>query len=119
MRKSYAMQRMGPAIARAISENSKTQKESAAKWAAAWGMLCGIHTPGVKLKGSDVLGGERKHRKVKRSGDIVIPAGADPVPTPNAASASSPALSCTSLAPAAPSERVAAATQIPDASNTL
>lgn len=55
-KKSYAMQRMRIAIARAVSAGSQRQKATAARWAAAWGLLCGIYTPGVRLKRSDLLG---------------------------------------------------------------
>lgn len=49
-RKSYAMYRMGRAIGRAIVEPSSSCKERAAKWAAAWGMLCGIKTGTVNSR---------------------------------------------------------------------
>lgn len=55
LRKSYAMQRMGQAIARAITAPSSSRKAAAARWAAAWGLLCGIATPGVHLKRSKLL----------------------------------------------------------------
>jgi hypothetical protein len=53
-RKSYAMQRMAVAIQRAIEDPTDKEKERAARWAAAWGLLCGIRTEGVRLRGSDV-----------------------------------------------------------------
>jgi hypothetical protein len=55
-RKSYAMQRMGRAIDRAIASRTLVDKDKAAKWAAAWGMVCGIKSRKVGLKRSrDVL----------------------------------------------------------------
>jgi hypothetical protein len=53
-RKSYAMRRMTLAIERAIKRPTRGEKERAARWAAAWGLLCGIRTEGVKLKACDV-----------------------------------------------------------------
>jgi hypothetical protein len=52
-RKSYAMRRMTLAIERAIKRPTSKEKERAARWAAAWGLLCGIQTEGVNLKTSD------------------------------------------------------------------
>lgn len=51
-RKLYAMRRMGLAIDRAVAENSSSSKGKAAKWAAAWGVLCGIQSAKVRLKTS-------------------------------------------------------------------
>jgi hypothetical protein len=53
-RKSYAMRRMTLAIERAITRPSRMEKERAARWAAAWGLLCGIRTEGVNLRACDV-----------------------------------------------------------------
>lgn len=53
-RKSYAMRRMTLAIERAIKRPTRKEKERAARWAAAWGLLCGIRTDGVNLKACDV-----------------------------------------------------------------
>lgn len=47
------MKRMAIAIARAIARRSSKEKESAARWAAAWGLLCGIRSTGVRLRGGD------------------------------------------------------------------
>lgn len=47
LRKSYAMHRMARAIERAIAAQGGKEKERAARWAAAWGLLCGIKTEGV------------------------------------------------------------------------
>lgn len=48
--KSYAMGRMGKAIERAIEATTILEKERAARWAAAWGVLCDIKTKRVRLK---------------------------------------------------------------------
>lgn len=53
-RKSYAMRRMTLAIERAIRSSNRKEKERASRWAAAWGLLCGIRTEGVNLKSGDV-----------------------------------------------------------------
>jgi hypothetical protein len=53
-KKSYAMRRMTLAIERAIKRPTRNEKERAARWAAAWGLLCGIRTEGVNLKTCDV-----------------------------------------------------------------
>jgi len=42
------------AIERAIKRPTRKEKERAARWAAAWGLLCGIRTAGVNLKACDV-----------------------------------------------------------------
>lgn len=49
-RKIYAMRRMGLAIDRAVEERTPAAKERAAKWAAAWGLLVGLHSRKVRLK---------------------------------------------------------------------
>lgn len=54
LRKSYAMHRMALAIKRAIEARTGKQKERAARWAAAWGLLCGIRTTRVRLRSSEV-----------------------------------------------------------------
>lgn len=54
LRKSYAMHRMAAAIERAIEARTCKEKERAARWAAAWGLLCGIHTSRVRLRSSEV-----------------------------------------------------------------
>lgn len=50
MLKSYAMDRMARALERAIEASTITEKERAARWAAAWGLLCDIRTTRVRLK---------------------------------------------------------------------
>jgi hypothetical protein len=74
LRKSYAMERMASAIDRAIGCRTGKEKERAARWAAAWGLLCGIRTEGVKLRRNDI------RPEVEESGrcpsdQIEIPAG--------------------------------------------
>jgi hypothetical protein len=73
IRKSYAMQRMGLALARAVSAASSNQKTTAARWAAAWGLLCGIKTPGVYLKRSAREGEDSGGQRVRSSAAISVP----------------------------------------------
>lgn len=54
VRKSYAMQRMAAAIERAIEAKSGRESDRALRWVAAWGLLCGIKTDNVRLRGSAV-----------------------------------------------------------------
>ena len=54
LRKSYAMTRMAASIERAIEAGTIKEKESAARWAAAWGLLCGIKTRPVNLRRSEI-----------------------------------------------------------------
>jgi hypothetical protein len=68
-RKSYAMRRMTLAIERAIKRPTRGEKERAARWAAAWGLLCGIRTEGVKLKACDV---ERLESRIEQTYDSPI-----------------------------------------------
>jgi hypothetical protein len=49
------MSRMARAIERAIEAKTIKEKDRAARWVAAWGMLCGIHTNSIKLKRSEVV----------------------------------------------------------------
>jgi hypothetical protein len=51
-RKTYAMLRMTEAIGRAISSERPEDKNKAARWAAAWGVISGIRTPGIRLRRS-------------------------------------------------------------------
>ncbi|MFL6658835.1 MAG: hypothetical protein ACJ8GW_12235 [Massilia sp.] len=55
LRKSYAMQRMAIAIERAIAAATPKEKSRAARWAAAWGLLCDIKNPLPRLKASELL----------------------------------------------------------------
>lgn len=57
-RKNYAMLRMVEAIGRAIDSASDAEKERAARWAAAWGLVSGIRSPGIRLR-RDVLADRR------------------------------------------------------------
>jgi hypothetical protein len=54
-RKSYGMRRMGKAIGRAIQAGSSAEQARAIRWAAAWGLLCGIRSPGVRLRRADLV----------------------------------------------------------------
>lgn len=51
-RKAYAMRRMAEAIGRAIRSESPQEKERAKRWAAAWGVVSGIRSSGVRLRRS-------------------------------------------------------------------
>ncbi|HEU4376704.1 MAG TPA: hypothetical protein VFS02_24625 [Telluria sp.] len=54
LKKSYAMQRMADAIDRAVRAAGAKEKERAARWVAAWGMLCGIRSESIRLRRSEV-----------------------------------------------------------------
>jgi hypothetical protein len=49
-RKTYAMLRMVAAIGRAIQSPTAAEKDRAARWAAAWGVISGIRTRGIRLR---------------------------------------------------------------------
>jgi hypothetical protein len=68
-RKSYAMFRMTLAIERAIKRPTRKEKERAARWAAAWGLLCGIKTAGVKLKACDI---QSLENRIEQTGSPAI-----------------------------------------------
>jgi hypothetical protein len=57
-RKSYGMRRMGKAIGRAIQCASGDEQARAIRWAGAWGLLCGIRSPGVRLRDAGLVGAE-------------------------------------------------------------
>ena len=61
-KKRYALLRMNEAITRAIASDSDAEKDRAARWAAAWGVLSGIRSPGVRLRRS-VLVDKRRERR--------------------------------------------------------
>lgn len=61
-RKTYAMLRMAAAIRRAIDSPSPSQKDKAARWAAAWGLVGGIRSPGVRLRRSVLIDQRRSRR---------------------------------------------------------
>ena len=69
LRKSYAMHRMALAIERAIQGATSKEKERAARWAAAWGLLCGIKTPAARLRRGDV--GDDPEERTRRSSDHI------------------------------------------------
>ncbi len=81
VRKSYAMQRMAQAIERAIRANSAIEKERAARWAAVWGVLCGIMTSSVTLRRSDIDMHDKPPRR-RSSDQIEIPPRASEAPGP-------------------------------------
>ncbi|MES2015845.1 MAG: hypothetical protein V4484_05055 [Pseudomonadota bacterium] len=60
-RKRYAMWRMAEALARAIRASRPADKIQAARWAAAWGVVSGIRSPGVRLRRTALSGGSRIH----------------------------------------------------------
>ena len=51
-RKAYGRLRMAAAIERAIEAQQPEAKDRAARWAAAWGAVSGIHSPGLRLRSS-------------------------------------------------------------------
>ena len=51
-RKAYAMQRMAAAIGRAMNSESSQEQERAKRWAAAWGVVSGIRSSGIRLRRS-------------------------------------------------------------------
>ena len=51
-RKAYAMQRMAEAIGRAIRSETAQEQERAKRWAAAWGVVSGIRSSGIRLRRS-------------------------------------------------------------------
>lgn len=61
-RKSYAMLRMVQAIGRAIHSEHPADKDKAARWAAAWGVVSGIRTPGIRLRRSVLVDRRSKPR---------------------------------------------------------
>lgn len=81
VRKSYAMQRMARAIERAIQAHTSIEKERAARWAAAWGLLCGIMTSSVKLRRSDVDMYDKPQQR-RSSDQIEIPPRASETSAP-------------------------------------
>ena len=71
MRKSYARQRMAESIERVIRATTSVEKERAARWAAAWGVLCGIMTSTVNVRRSDVNIDDLS--KARRASDQIYP----------------------------------------------
>jgi hypothetical protein len=68
-KKSYAMRRMTLALERAIKRPTSKEKERAARWAAVWGLLCGIRTEGVNLKACDI---QTLERRIEQGSDSSI-----------------------------------------------
>ena len=61
-KKTYAMLRMAEAIERAIVANCAADKDRAARWAAAWGVVSGIRSPGVRLRRNALVDMKRSPR---------------------------------------------------------
>ncbi len=59
-KKSYALTRMAQAISRAIDAPGDADKQRAARWAAAWGVVAGIRSKGIRLRRSCVSGVDNK-----------------------------------------------------------
>lgn len=59
-RKAYAMMRMAEAIGRAIDASTPAEKDKAARWAGAWGLVGGIRSPGVRLRRSVLADRQRR-----------------------------------------------------------
>ncbi|UUZ51536.1 hypothetical protein LP420_20580 [Massilia sp. B-10] len=53
---------MTEAIGRAISSTHPADKDKAARWAAAWGVISGIRTPGIRLRRSVLVDRRSKPR---------------------------------------------------------
>jgi hypothetical protein len=62
-KKSYAMHRMIIALGRAIDTQSIPRKDRAARWAAAWGLMAGIESKGVRLRHSSLPTNVRNERR--------------------------------------------------------
>jgi len=60
-RKTYAMLRMVAAIGRAIQSPTSAEKDRAARWAAAWGVISGIRTRGIRLRRSVLSDHRHRH----------------------------------------------------------
>jgi hypothetical protein len=60
-RKAYAMQRMADAIGRAIASDLTVDKDRAARWAAAWGAIGGIRSPGLRLRRNVLIDERRRY----------------------------------------------------------
>lgn len=95
------------AIERAIVGPTRKDEERAARWAAAWGLLCGIRTEGINLKSCDVKNPDHAAGETPdaiaalsspspRERDSVVQA-----PCPSGASAGSPLVGQTAGAAAA------------------
>ncbi len=46
---------MGKAIGRAMAAATSEEQARGIRWAAAWGLLCGIRSPGVRLRRPQLL----------------------------------------------------------------
>jgi hypothetical protein len=61
-KKAYAMLRMQEAIGRAIDSDTTAEKNRAARWAAAWGAIGGIRSPGLRLRRNVLIDRRRAPR---------------------------------------------------------
>ncbi len=59
------MRRMVEAIGRAIKSKSSAEQDTAARWAAAWGVVSGIRSPGIRLRRSVLSGGHDIERRMR------------------------------------------------------
>lgn len=64
-RKAYAMHRMAEAIGRAMRSESPQEQERAKRWAAAWGVISGIRSSGVRLRRTVLFDTRRGRRGPK------------------------------------------------------
>ncbi|RJG08377.1 hypothetical protein [Massilia cavernae] len=64
-RKAYTMHRTAEAIGRAIRSESPQDQERARRWAAAWGVVSGIRSSGVRLRRSVLFDARRTRRGPK------------------------------------------------------
>ena len=62
-RKAYARLRMVRALGRAIEAQTPREKDRAARWVAAWGLVSGIHSQGIRLRRSTLYDPSRNRRK--------------------------------------------------------
>ena len=56
------MQRMAEAIGRAIECDSPKEQERAKRWAAAWGVISGIRSSGIRLRRNVLFDRRGKNR---------------------------------------------------------
>lgn len=79
------MRRMAVAIERAIDAITIHEKDAAARWAAAWGMLCGIKTKAVLVRHSEVIRIHALSDTELGAASIAFPAASAPAKPDNAA----------------------------------
>jgi hypothetical protein len=76
-RKSYSRKRMAQAIERAMAADSAAEQEKAKRWAAAWGLLGGIRSPGVHLRRTVLVDRRLNRREQDGSASNPVPESAD------------------------------------------